>query len=60
MEEVKDKQVFTISDEQLNELVNKIENNIRKITDKKGEHSLGSKICDSVTDTLTNYLKKKC
>ena len=49
---------YKITEEQLEKLIEKLDTNIHKITDRKGES--GMQISQSVKATLTTYLEKHC
>ena len=49
---------YKITEEQLEKLIEKLDTNIHKITDRKGES--GMQISQSVKSTLKTYLEKHC
>jgi ribosomal protein S13 len=52
--------VFSITEEQLEKLIDKVQNNIKDKLNKKGEYSLSSDLSQSVSDTIKHFLKKHC
>lgn len=49
---------YKITEEQLEKLIERLNTNIHKITDRKGES--GMQISQSVSSTIYNYLNKNC
>ena len=60
LNENKEIKKYVITKEQLDDLIFKVHLNITNLTDKAGEYSLGSKLENSVTDTIKNFFSKKC
>lgn len=52
--------VFSITEKQLEKLIDKVQNNIKTKLNKKGEYSLSSDLSQSVSDTIKHFLKKHC
>ena len=57
---INQKNTFQITDEQLEELILKVENKIRNILINEGQSTKTTVINNSVSDTIRNYLKKNC
>ena len=52
--------VFSITEEQLEKLIEKVHTNVEKITKPKGEYRIVSQIKNSTVATIKNFLKKHC
>jgi uncharacterized tellurite resistance protein B-like protein len=52
--------VFSITEEQLEKLIEKVQNNIKTKLNKKGEYSSSADVSQSVSDTIKSFLKKHC
>ena len=52
--------VFSITEQQLEQLIEKVHKNIEKITRPKGEYCIGFQIQNSTEATIKNFLKKHC
>lgn len=51
---------FKITEEQLEKLIVKVQNNIKTKLNEKGEYSLSADVSQSVSDTIKSFLKKHC
>jgi len=52
--------VFSITENQLNDLIEKIKNNVKNKTNKRGEYSIGLEIGQSISDIIKTYLVRNC
>ena len=52
--------VFSITEEQLSELIEKVGYKITGMLDKEGRSTKGLALTNSVSDTIRTYLKKHC
>ena len=52
--------VFSITEEQLEKLIEKVKDKITDTLDKEGKSTKGLAITNSVSDTIKTYLKKYC
>lgn len=52
--------VFSITEEQLEKLIEKVKDKIIDTLDKEGKSTKGLAITNSVSDTIKSYLKKHC
>ena len=52
--------VFSITEEQLSELIEKVGDKIHGILNKEGRSTKGLVLTNSVSDTIKTYLKKHC
>lgn len=52
--------VFSITEEQLEKLIEKVKDKITDTLDKEGKSTKGLAITNSVSDTIKSYLKKHC
>ena len=52
--------VFSITEEQLEKLIEKVKGKITDTLDKEGKSTKGLVITNSVSDTIKTYLKKHC
>lgn len=52
--------VFSITEEQLSELIEKIGDKIQGTLNKEGRSTKGLALTNSVSDTIKTYLKKHC
>ena len=52
--------VFSITEEQLSELIEKVSDKIHGILNKEGRSTKGLALTNSVSDTIKTYLKKHC
>ena len=52
--------VFSITEEQLSELIEKVGDKITGMLDKEGRSTKGLALTNSVSDTIRTYLKKHC
>ena len=52
--------VFSITEEQLEKLIEKVKDKITVTLDKEGKSTKGLAITNSVSDTIKAYLKKHC
>jgi len=52
--------VFSITEEQLDKLIDKVKDKITDTLNKEGKSTKGLVITNSVSDTIKSYLKKYC
>ena len=52
--------VFSITDEQLSELIEKLGDKIQGMLNREGRSTKGLALTNSVSDTIRTYLKKHC
>jgi arsenate reductase-like glutaredoxin family protein len=52
--------VFSITEEQLDKLIEKVGDKITSTLDREGRSTKGLSIKNSVSDTIKSYLKKHC
>jgi hypothetical protein len=52
--------VFSITEEQLEKLIEKVGDKITSTLDREGKSTKGFAIKNSVSDTIKSYLKKHC
>lgn len=59
-EHKEDSKDFIITEEQLSELIEKVDNKIKNMLNKEGRSTKTSALANSVSDTIKTYLKKHC
>ena len=57
---IKNDAVFLITEKQLSELIEKIENKITTTLDNEGRSTKGIALTNSISNTIKTYLKKHC